>query len=465
MALEIRGVGQDQIGERDGLRLECITDDDERDLVFAVRIAVVQHLANLRRVHRRVPGHIGHEHEQRVDPIRIAAPGIGDDVVHQPVRGQRMFPREALVDANRLAVFVDRKLIGARGKTERRRVQRGVRFDVVPRFRRLHIRRNRARKRRLVTEPAGPIDRPQQRHQDRERANRMEAVRMRGKSAHGMERDRVAGRRWMMIAPRIGPRNRQLDGLPGDRPELDRELSDSHCRNAGDRRRPFGGAISHAIGKQSECWTHALAVQHVRAVQCRLATRHAADMAIDRAPDRGVPPELVVRIVRIDRIAFRIHHEQSVIGTALVLIHELRTVGVARDEIVIVHFARDELVDQREHQRAVGAGANRNPFVGDRRIAGADRIDRDEAAAVALELRERDLHRIAVMIFSGADHHEELRVIEIRAAEFPERAADGVDHSRGHVHRAEAAVRRVVRRAELPREEPGKRLHLVATGE
>ena len=120
---------------------------------------------------------------------------------------------------------------------------------------------------------------------------------------------------------------------------------------------------------------------------------------------------------------------------------------------------------EREQQRAVGAGPDRHPLVGDRRVAGAHRVDRDEAPAVALELRDRDLERIGVMVLGGAEHDEELGALEVRAAELPERAADGVDHARGHVHRAEAAVRGVVRRAELAREQARERLHLVAPGE
>ena len=65
----------------------------------------------------------------------------------------------------------------------------------------------------------------------------------------------------------------------------------------------------------------------------------------------------------------------------------------------------------------------------------------------------------------GADHHEELRALEIGSAELPERSTDRVDHSGRHVDRAETAVRRVVGRAELPREETRERLHLVAAGE
>jgi len=70
-----------------------------------------------------------------------------------------------------------------------------------------------------------------------------------------------------------------------------------------------------------------------------------------------------------------------------------------------------------------------------------------------------------MVVLGGADHDEQLGAVEVRAAELPERAADRVDHARGHVHRAEAAVRGVVGRAELLREQAGQRLHLVAPGE
>ena len=70
-----------------------------------------------------------------------------------------------------------------------------------------------------------------------------------------------------------------------------------------------------------------------------------------------------------------------------------------------------------------------------------------------LNLRQRDLHRVAVMVLGGADHHEQLGAVQVRPAELPEAAADGVDHPGRHVDRAEAAVRRVVGRAELAREQ------------
>src|SRR4030095_4171285 len=127
--------------------------------------------------------------------------------------------------------------------------------------------------------------------------------------------------------------------------------------------------------------------------------------------------------------------------------------------------ALEPLAAQREKDRAVGSRADRHPLVGDRRVAGADRIDRHEATAVALELRNSDLERIRVMILGRADHHEELRAVEVRAAELPERAAERIDHSRSHVDRAEAAVGGIVRRAELACEESCQRLHLIAASE
>ena len=55
-------------------------------------------------VHRRVPRHVRHVEEQRVDRVGIARPRVGDDHVHQPVRGERRLPGKGLVDAQRRAV-------------------------------------------------------------------------------------------------------------------------------------------------------------------------------------------------------------------------------------------------------------------------------------------------------------------------------------------------------------------------
>ena len=67
--------------------------------------------------------------------------------------------------------------------------------------RRLGAGRNRARERRLVAEAAGPVDGAEQRHQDRQRADGVEAVGMRRQAAHGVEGHRVAGDGVVLLAP------------------------------------------------------------------------------------------------------------------------------------------------------------------------------------------------------------------------------------------------------------------------
>ena len=43
--------------------------------------------------------------------------------------------------------------------------------------------------------------------------------------------------------------------------------------------------------------------------------------------------------------------------------------------------ALQQLVDQREREQAVGARADADPLVGDRAVAGAHRVDRDDLGA------------------------------------------------------------------------------------
>ena len=149
--------------------------------------------------------------------------------------------------------------------------------------------------------------------------------------------------------------------------------------------------------------------------------------------------------------------------------HQPGRVGVAHQEIEIDAVGLQQLMHDRQHQQAVGAGRDADPFVGDRRIAGAHRIDRDELGAVVggavLQLPQADLDRVAAVILGDAEHQEIARALPVRLAELPERAADGVEPGGRHVDRAEAAMRRIVGRAELRRPPAGQCLALVAAGE
>ena len=164
----------------------------------------------LARVHRRVPAHVGHEHQQRVDPVGIAGPGIADHGVHHAVRGQRVGPGVGVVDAARLALGIDQQVFRRVHEAERRGVERAV---VLARLARAVGRRNRPRERRLVAERTGRIDRAQQQLQHVQRAAGVEAVAVRADAAHRMHRHRPPGHRGVLAAPAVGPRDRQLSLL------------------------------------------------------------------------------------------------------------------------------------------------------------------------------------------------------------------------------------------------------------
>ena len=87
------------------------------------------------------------------------------------------------------------------------------------------------------------------------------------------------------------------------------------------------------------------------------------------------------RGVEHQRLARGVAGEQAVVGGARRLDHQPGGVGVAAEIVEIDPVGLQQLVDQREHEQPVGAGPDADPFIGDRRIAGAHRIDRDEFGA------------------------------------------------------------------------------------
>ena len=96
---------------------------------------------------------------------------------------------------------------------QRRRVERRVGLDRPRSLGRACVGRHRARVRRLVAKAARPVDGAQQAHQDGQRADGVEAVAVRGQAAHGVEGHRVAGDGVVLLAPAVGPGDRQLDLL------------------------------------------------------------------------------------------------------------------------------------------------------------------------------------------------------------------------------------------------------------
>src|SRR5471032_137481 len=105
----------------------------------------------------------------------------------------------------------------------------------------------------------------------------------------------------------------------------------------------------------------------------------------------SIPPRMILRKQRISGRCIRIADEQAEVLTPFVEIDEIGRVRIAPHELVVPGVSRNQLVEKRHEQRAVGAGLDRYPFVGNGGVTGANWIDRDKASAPALELRDGDL--------------------------------------------------------------------------
>ncbi len=415
---------------------------------FAVRV-----LEHRRNVHRRIPAHVGHVHEQHVDRIGIGLGRVGDDHVHQAVSGERRIPRISLVDALRFGLRIDQQILGALRKAERPTLERraGLAWP-----RRPVRRRRRPRERRLGAEPAGAIDRTKQDLQQVQHPAGLKAVGVGRDTAHGMHGHRPAGSVVVTAAGVVGPGNVERDLLlEGGLRQLARDAPDDVGGNSGRCGRLVGtvfvGEVS--FGDQRERRPHASAIrQFERADQRR---RNIDTCGIDRA---------VARLVECKRLALVVPRKQTVVCPAGIVDHQPGCIGVANQVVEVDLLCTQQFVDQCADEHAVGAGPDADPFVGDRAITGADRIDGDDLDAFFLELAERDLDRVGGVILGNAKQHEILGVLPVRLAELPERAAEGVEPGRRHVDRAEAAVSGEVDGAVCLRKPAGQRLALVAAG-
>ena len=207
-AFEVRGIGQHQIGVGHHFAGVGVAVDDPRNFVFAAGVLVGEPVDGLAGVHRRVPAHVRHEHQQRVDSVRIAGMRIADHRMQQAVRGQRVRPRERMVDAARLAVLVHDQIFRPVDEAQRCGIQRAV---LAAQFARTVRRRHRLRERRLIAEAARRIHRTQQHLQHVQRAAGVEAVAVRADPAHRVHRHRASDHLAVFAAPAVGPRDGQTE--------------------------------------------------------------------------------------------------------------------------------------------------------------------------------------------------------------------------------------------------------------
>ena len=183
----------------------------------------------------------------------------------------------------------------------------------------------------------------------------------------------------------VGPGHRHLDLFAErSRGDLAGEAADAGGRDAaggGDSfRRVLRVEIS--LGDQLEHRHGAAAVGE---------RRLADDARLDIGTQRAAYPAVGFEHQRFARL---VAGEQPVIGSARRLDHQPGGVGVAPEigEIDLVGF--QQLMDQRQHEQPVGAGADADPFVGDCRIPRAHRIDRDELGAAPPQPGQGELDRV-----------------------------------------------------------------------
>ena len=277
-------------------------------------------------------------------------------------------------------------------------------------------------------------------------------------AAHRVHRHRPADEAVVTAAGPVGPRRLdhdllgeggvgQLGGQPADRRRGD--------TGAGGNRVRCVLRIEVALG-------HELEHRHCRAT---VGQRVGAGQRRRDVGRQGADNGLVL-LIPGERAVGVVAREQAVARAAGLAAHQPGRIRVA-DQVVEVDLARgQQRVDQGQDQKPVRTRPDADPFVGDRRIAGAHRIDRDElCVAGGLQLAEADLERVGIVVLGDAEHQQIARVLPVRLAEFPERATDRVEAGGGHVDGAEAAMGGIVGRAELARPIAGQGLALVAAGE
>ena len=453
VALQIGRVGQDEVGIGHHLAAIGVRIDDARDDIVAARVLVRQHVHHARRIHRRIPCHVRHIEEKRVDPVGIACMGVGDDHVHKAMRTQRIFPRKRLVDARGAAVGPEAQILGACGIAQMRAIQRLARRAIAVRpgvdMRRLGVWR-------LETHAAWHLDRAEQDLKDVQRAAGLEPVGMGRDAAHGVKADRAARHCVVSLAAKIGPRPVQCERLfEGDARQFG--------GNGADLLRGDAAAVGDGLGGVFGAEIPLRQQMHHRAVRDARRTVGGVQIGADAlGVKRGQLAGIAVDHLRL---AVRIAQEKAEFRRFGIAVHQNRCVGVAR-QIRDVDAARlHQFMHEGEDKETVGAGRDPDPVIGHGVIAGADGIDPDHARAARLDAADAHLDRVAVMIFGHAEQHEKLGMIPIGGAEFPECPAHRIDARRRHVDRAKAAMRRVVRRAEVLRPIAGKALRLIASGE
>ena len=268
---------------------------------------------------------------------------------------------------------------------------------------------------------------------------------MRRDAAHRVEGDRATHDGVVHVAVDVGPHARQLDGF------FERYVRD------------FGGNAANLFGGNATAIGYGVGCVMVAGVAVEYEREHSAHrfaICVTGPVQRGCytlfhTTKRLRGLIEHQRFTLRVTHKQPVLRRPRCVDHQPRRVAVLHQIGVVDPVVLDEFVHDGQCKQPVGARTNWHPFVSNRAVSGAHRINRYELGAARFELVETDLDRVAAVIFCHTPQHKILRAIPVWRTEFPERIADGIQASRGHIHRAKATVCSPVGRAKLLRPKAG----------
>ena len=284
-------------------------------------------------------------------------------------------------------------------------------------------------------------------------ARGLEAVRVSGDAAHGVEGDRATNHLFVRVAAEVGPRLVQHDGrVKGGAGDFRGQCIDALRREAALLRHSFGGVSRVEIG-----------LGHA-GHDTDMGDACTAHMAIQVGQDTGRVKRHLFAAAPVDddRFAIFVAEEQAVGLGFRVAVQKYRCIGEPREVFDVDASGLEQRMHKAEDKQTIRAGGDPDPIVRHRVVPGANGIHADDLCTAGLELTDADLDRVAVVVFGYAKQDKQLGVLPIRGAELPKRAAHGVDTARGHVDGTKPAVRGEIRRPELLCPPAGEALALIA---
>ncbi len=318
--------------------------------------------------------------------------------MHHAMRGQRRFPRERLVDPFRPAVRVHRQVFRPARIAQDRPVQRLSRCHLVMRS---GVRRERLGVGRLQAEAARDLYGSEHELQEVQGATGLETVGVGADAAHRVHRYRSAHHRLVPLAAKVGPGPVKRDRpLEGSMCQFQSNTADGGRRDAASHRYGLGRVLVVEV-----LFGELLKDRHgalVGAVQRRPDARYVEGVKCARRP---IAHQWLAGVVALEQP---------------VGIYQHRGIGVPGQVVQVDPAGFQQHVHEAEDKQTIRSGLDRQPFVRDRIVAGADRIHGDDPGSARLQSAKAHLDRVGIVVLGHAEEKQQLGAFPVRRAELPE---------------------------------------------